>query len=646
MSIQIMDIVLYSHDGRVRVLPFETGRTNVITGKSKTGKSALIGVVDYCLGSGTCHVPDGIIRNAVSWFGVRLKLSNGAAFVARKCPARSADASEACYIDAGAEVEIPDFRSIHQNTNSKGLVFMLTGWAGINENLNIPPANQTRAPLSATIRHGLMLCFQPQDEIIRRNQLFHNADDNWKAQAIKDTLPYFLGAVEDDYVKAQEDLRLKRQELRQKQRQLAELRGLQGDGVSKAGALLAQARDVGLAEVGPNEDWNEIVASLRELAAKRLSQLDVPRSSSSEYNRLSERREELLAEQRNIQNQISAVRGYENAKSGFSIEANEQRARLVSIEIFDYERECVCPLCSRELDVDTLPPQKGELVDSLSRIGEQLDRVSRNTPHLEKALAALKQNLSIVQDGLQQNRQEMFSIRQADEQLKQISDQQTRQAHILGRISLYLESLPEMPDTQHLEASISNLTEQIDELVERVSDDVIQEKLNSIVSILSIDMTQWARKLELEHSAYPLRFNLKKLTIVADTREGPIPMARMGSGENWVGYHLIGHLALHQWFARNNRPVPGFLFLDQPSQVYFPPEEVEDHSVDELQDDDRQDLRRMFKMIFDAVNDVFPGMQVIITEHADIDESWYQDSIVERWRGGLKLVPEDWPTAS
>lgn len=644
MSLQITDIVLYSHDGRTRVLPFEIGKTNVITGKSKTGKSALIGIVDYCLGSGTCHIPDGIIRKAVSWFGVRLKLSNGVAFVARKCPATSSDASEACFIEAGKDLDIPEFDAVHQNTNSKGLVFMLTGWAGIQDNLHIPPAGQTRDPLSATIRHGLMLCFQPQDEIIRRTQLFHSADDNWKAQSLKDTLPYFLGAVEDDYVEAQERLRLKRRELRQVQRQLAELSGLRGDGVSKAGALLAQARDVGLTEAKPTDDWSEIVAGLKEVAATPMSQAEFPRSDSSEYNRLSERREQLLAEQRNVQNQISAVRGLEKAERGFSVEANEQRARLVSIQIFDDDRQCVCPLCLSELGTEALPPKKGELMDSLYQVDEQLDRVTRNTPHVEKALAVLKENLSTVHTRLQQNREEMFAVRQADEQLKRVRDQQSKQAHILGRISLYLESLPELPDTQHLEVSAARLNSEIDELVDQLSDDVIQEKLNSIVSILSIDMTSWARKLELEHSAYPLRFNLKKLTIVADTEEGPIPMARMGSGENWVGYHLIGHLALHQWFAKHSRPVPGFLFLDQPSQVYFPPEPVEDHSIDELKDDDRQDLRRMFKMVFDAVEAVFPGMQVIITEHADIDESWYQESIVERWRGGLKLVPEDWPT--
>lgn len=37
-----------------------------------------------------------------------------------------------------------------------------------------------------------------------------------------------------------------------------------------------------------------------------------------------------------------------------------------------------------------------------------------------------------------------------------------------------------------------------------------------------------------------------------------------------------------------------------------------------------------------------PGLQVIMTEHADLTD-WYSNAVVERWRRGLKLVPEDWP---
>jgi hypothetical protein len=51
----------------------------------------------------------------------------------------------------------------------------------------------------------------------------------------------------------------------------------------------------------------------------------------------------------------------------------------------------------------------------------------------------------------------------------------------------------------------------------------------------------------------------------------------------------------------------------------------------------------MFQLVFQAVTAVAPGLQVIITEHADINEEWYSSAVIERWRGGLKLIPEDWP---
>jgi hypothetical protein len=41
-----------------------------------------------------------------------------------------------------------------------------------------------------------------------------------------------------------------------------------------------------------------------------------------------------------------------------------------------------------------------------------------------------------------------------------------------------------------------------------------------------------------------------------------------------------------------------------------------------------------------------PAMQVILTEHADLDEPWFRSAVVERWGGGKKLVPEDWPRST
>jgi hypothetical protein len=51
----------------------------------------------------------------------------------------------------------------------------------------------------------------------------------------------------------------------------------------------------------------------------------------------------------------------------------------------------------------------------------------------------------------------------------------------------------------------------------------------------------------------------------------------------------------------------------------------------------------MFRFVFEVVAASQPGFQVVITEHADLNEKWYQEAVVERWRGGLKLIPDEWP---
>ena len=642
MSIQLLNIVLYSYDRRRRVVNLNAGAVSVITGASKTGKSALIDIVDYCLGSLECRVPEGPIRRSVSWFGLRLQLMNGQAFIARRCPGGRAS-SEDCFVEVGAAVEIPSYETLRQTTNTQGLGSLVSGWSGIVDNLHEPPPGQTRLPLAANVRHALAFCFQPQDEIIRRQQLFHGAGDNFFAQALKDTLPYFLGAVDDDYVRKRERLRLIRERLRSCERKLGEVAALRGGGTSKADALLAQARDVGLSSASP-DSWEATVAALRAVASTPLANLEVTASDNTEFARLSEERARLLAEQRRLTDEIDAVRAFETDGLGFSREATEQRARLKSIGLFDAApADQHCPLCSQPLDSTEASPGIDQVKETLVSLSSRLDSASRATPQIERAVGELETRLQAARQRVATNRANLEAIRTSDERFAKARDDATRRVHVVGRISLYLESLPELPDTRALEQEAEDLRAQARALEAELSDERVRERLDSITSILAERMTRWARALGLEHSRFPLRLDLKNLTIVADTADGPVAMARMGSGENWVGYHLIAHLALHQWFATRSRPVPRFLFLDQPSQIYFPPEKDSDGWVEMVSDDDRAALSRMFQLVFEAVEEVAPGFQVIVTEHADLNETWYQAAVSERWRGGLKLVPEDWP---
>jgi hypothetical protein len=103
------------------------------------------------------------------------------------------------------------------------------------------------------------------------------------------------------------------------------------------------------------------------------------------------------------------------------------------------------------------------------------------------------------------------------------------------------------------------------------------------------------------------------------------------------------YFAVHKWFIEHNRPVPRFLILDQPSQVYYPTDKDAEGSLDVLGESDRDWVIRLFRWIDQRVADLKGGLQVIVTDHAEVDEPWFAESVVEHWRNGKALVPNDWP---
>ena len=169
--------------------------------------------------------------------------------------------------------------------------------------------------------------------------------------------------------------------------------------------------------------------------------------------------------------------------------------------------------------------------------------------------------------------------------------------------------------------------------------DEAASRLASSLSRVNANITEIALALGLEHADSPARLDIRGLSVIADTADGPVSLDQMGSGENWVGYHLATMLGLHRHFVEADRPVPRFLAIDQPSQVYFPPE-VDDEDVES--DEDRVALERMMRVVHAEVERHDGGLQLLVVDHADISADFFQDAVVEKWRGGLALVPSEW----
>ena len=167
-------------------------------------------------------------------------------------------------------------------------------------------------------------------------------------------------------------------------------------------------------------------------------------------------------------------------------------------------------------------------------------------------------------------------------------------------------------------------------------------QLDSRLLALGMDMTGWSQQLELEHGE-GVRLDINRLTVVTETPQGPAPLWRIGSAENWIGAHLVTHLALHRYFVTHARPVPRVVMFDQPTQAYYP-SEVEQQEGVPHRDSDREAVRRMFRLLYDVAAELNPRLQIIVCDHANLPEEWFRESVVHNWRNGEALIPAAWLT--
>ncbi|MEO5370492.1 MAG: DUF3732 domain-containing protein, partial [Magnetococcus sp. DMHC-1] len=346
---------------------------------------------------------------------------------------------------------------------------------------------------------------------------------------------------------------------------------------------------------------------------------------------------------RDLREEIADVEGLNRETREFETEAREQEARLVSIGLIadaDVDGGDTCPLCESHLAVPI--PTIAEIRASLTNVQTQLRSVRRDAPRLQERLAGLEARRADLNEHHRTVQVDIVKRIQDNERLRLEQHQFVEQARVAGRITFYLENTDVVAKDSELPHRLEQLRAEIKELESALDDDAAQERLITALNLVGRDLTDFATKLGLEYGENPLRLDLKHLTVVADTDDGPLALTQMGSGENWVGYHVAAHLSLHKLFRRRNRPVPGFLMFDQPSQAHYPPERDEGGRIDGLPDEDQAAVRQIFKLLHQYCGELKSDMQIIVADHVELLDDWFRNSIAERWRDGVALIPQSW----
>ena len=643
MSLQIAKLILYSRDGAIRELALRRGGLNILTGAPQTGKSALIDIIDYLTGRRECNVADGVIRKCVGWYAVLFQLGEGQVFIARRNPAVGERTNPDIYMSRGTRIAVPSESTLVKNTTVSAVERFLTAAIGISENEH-RPESPTRDPLEANFRHALIFAFQDQNDIDSKRRLFHRQGEEFISQAIKDTFPYFLGAVDEDRLLKQAQLDQVKRGLRRLERELRQAEALDSSTYPRAQTLIDEAKQVGLIDERTVSTSFEGIFDLLQRIARDTQVRDDAVMGDGEdlLADLRTERQGLRSELERLNAEIRSTRMFTAETSGYEREAREQRARLSSVGLIKaaHHEDGRCPLCESQLD--SPPPTVRQIERSLQDLSEQLEAVEAENPRLQLRLSALLREEANLQELLRDNQQRIAARMRENAILRVQQENFILQARTIGKIQQYVESVEIADSSASLHEAVATERARVAVLEGELDPEGTREKLNAFLNIIGRYMTEYSDALSLEHHGSQLRLDIQSLTVVADTMDGAVPLFRMGSGENWVGYHVLAHIALHKWFRAKKRPVPGFLILDQPSQAYYPPEQDSDGSLDGLTDEDQTAVQRLFKLIFDAATELAPDLQIIVMDHADLRRDWFEGAVIERWRRGEKLVPQSW----
>lgn len=658
MYFQIKEVILWPRNPQFvpRRIIFELGKVNVITGASRTGKSAVTPIIDYCLGSHSCSIPVKTIRHACSWFGVLIQTDQGQKLFARKAPGIQ-QLTDHMFVVEDAEVRIPQTIE-ERNTTADQVRRSLDELAGLTK------LDFTAGENAATNRSGrpsfrdmAAFTFQPQNVVANPDILFFKADTYDHRQKLRTIFPYVLNAITPEQLGKEHELDQLNRELKRKERELVTAREISARWLAEIRNHVSKARELGLLdkELDPSRNMEKegMLTLLSGIVSKTDHTLKVTSdtldSSLVELRDLEKEEGTVSRELSALRRRLSEMRRLTESVDQYSQALQIQRDRLKVSEWLDDQQSehADCPVCGHDL-----VEAKGELQALLAALRE-VEKQAQTTGSIPAAFDLEMQRVNSDVRVFTEKLEAVQIRRQALMARSSVAKQEQYRAkeveRFVGNLESSLSFYSRLGEDSTLATEVAKLIERVETLREQVKPEQVEARKRSALHRVNNHAGKMIRLLDVEDPDAPIFLSANDLTIRVAGDDRKYLLSEIGSGSNWLGYHVGTILALH-WFFMDlpHSPVPHFVVFDQPSQVYFPKKlaGVVESEEPKILDEDVDAIRKTFKVLDYFCRKFSPRFQVIVFDHAS-DSVWGNLSathLVEEWRDGAKLVPLEWLT--
>ena len=657
MKFYISKLILWPNNPKntVQVLSFCHDKINIIHGRSGTGKSAIISIIDYCLGSSRCSIPVGIIREKVEWFGLLVNIDGTNILIARKSPL-SKDRKE-CHLSIMENNDLPS-QIIATSTLSEfkdkiNNILKITNLS-ISDNLKSHDGRPS-------YRDMISFNFLPQHIVANPNILFYKADSYLNKEKLKKIFPYTLGIVDVEYLLKEKEYTKIKKECDQLEKQLENQKKAFSYWSEQIKFIWNEAVELGLIEIVEGEDYLTTLKKLNDVfitgnLSEKLSPLNY-QYTNDEYKKSYKEEEELQSRVDQIRKKIRNYEKMSNNAEFFTEAVTIEKTRAVNIQWLKDKLidDAVCVICGNK--TSHLNDVIQNIENKLHKL-EKMSNVLQENPIVDKQIEQLKIELIEKENELNIIRKRRLKLEMICESTK---DSISRVYLLFGKLQSLLNTLSEVDEDSDLVNQIKKYNENLIILTsyflskkKELKEDFILNEINELIK-------GHGRNLKLQKKSPMLDIKELTLSFKSSSQDEKEYLWEVGSGENWMGYHLATFLALHEYFIKNPfSPVFSFLVIDQPSQVYFPSASTGANQLDTMSQEQFEKLKQerdadiqATKRIFSAlergrsrsIDNVNYNYQIIVLEHAD--SSIWGDienthEVVSWKEKNMGLIPIEW----
>lgn len=628
---------------------------NIITGRSSTGKSAIIELFDYCTGNSENTIPEGVITDNAELYFVVIHAKETYLVIARTQNKKS---TEAFYKIETEEIDIEHLGRAYfkQEYFVQLKSFRDELWRFFGNDISEIDESEEALKFKPkkgrpSFRNMVSFMLQHQNLVANKHSLFYRFDEKEKRERVIDEFKIFAGFVDQDYYIVNRKLEEKRQELEKFNREFSNFEFQKNERATVIDELRAEYLSISGYELFPTITSAQML-SMPQIYIDELEKIKIEVNEDSDeykklYLELIRQKNDLLAQRRRLSLKLEHINSSINYVRNYAEKIDKYQPITEAIR-----GKAVCPFCHHESTVTE------DAANKLRIAIEWLNEELRKSPQREDSFLPQKREyekaISSINSKLRKINSEINRIIETNNRLEKNKSLDEQSLKLKLRIENELEWTKNM-FIQFDSKKIEETKKQINQLEYILQTKYnVQQKLDNAERFINKAMNDMGKNLDFESSYQPinLHFDIHTFELYHLKNNGTkVYLRNMGSGANWLYSHVCLFFGILEFFVSlgEKSTVPTILFLDQPSQVYFPAtiDTASEFNAKDLKQKEGKeaddDLRAVTNLFIQIANTLYSMQQkygfmpqVIISDHADnlnLGKYDFNNYVVCRWRG-------------